>query len=140
MLRKTAQQIDGHADFSAGLDRHGELSKEQAQRLAACLESLGEGPSAFKTITGQITAFAQTLSGYVVGDEPVKALLATSTFAQMEISSYRILVAAASTAGLPEVASVCETILEEELRFAGWLEEQTPGVTGEFLTIQKADA
>lgn len=140
MLRKTAQQVDGHAEFRAGLERHGELSQEQARRLKACLETLGEGPSAFKTITGQITAFAQTLSGYVVGDEPVKAVLATSTFAQMEVSSYRILVTAATTAGLPEVTSVCETILAEELAFVDWLEAMTETVTRAYLTTQRAEA
>ena len=63
-------------------------------------------------MTGQITAFAQSLSGYVVGDEPVKAVLATSTFAQMEVSSYRILVAAAQAVNLGEVATLCRIAAE----------------------------
>lgn len=139
MLSKTAQQIEGHAEFCTRLDRHGELSKNQAMRLKACLETLGEEPSTIKTITGQITAFAQTLSGYVVGDEPVKAVLATSTYAQMEVSSYRILIIAAAVAGQPEVASVCETLLAEELEFADWLEQQTEIVTTNYLDAQPTD-
>lgn len=137
MLRRTAQQIDGHPEFRAGLEQHGQLSKAQASRLETCLEALGESTSTLKTITGQITAFAQSLSGYVVQDEPVKAVLATATFAQMEVSSYRILIAAATAAGLGDVTSICENLLAEELSFADWLEEQTDSVTRDFLRAER---
>jgi ferritin-like metal-binding protein YciE len=140
MRRKTAGQLEGHAEFRAGLQRHGALSKDQAERLEACLDALGESTSALKTLAGQITAFAQTLSGYVVGDEPVKAVLATSTFVQMEVSSYRILTAAATAARMPEVAALCQSLLSEEQRFAEWLEQRTETVTREFLTVQRAEA
>jgi ferritin-like metal-binding protein YciE len=140
MLTRTARQVEGHAEFRSGLERHGHLSQSQADRIKACLESLGESTSALKNLTGQITAFAQTLSGYVVGDEPVKAVLATSTFAQMEVSSYRILVAGATAAGLNEVAGLCRTLLEEETGFAQWLEQQAPVVTRDYLIVQGADA
>lgn len=140
MLRKTARQVEGHPQFRSGLDQHGELSKSQAERLKACLDSLGESTSAIKTLTGQISAFAQTLSGYVVDDEPVKALLATSTFSQMEMSSYRILVIAAGVAGMSDVAALCQTLLAEETRFSDWLEQQTEPVTIDYLTVQRAKA
>lgn len=133
MLRRTASQLDGHAEFRSGLDRHSELSARQAERLKACLDQLGESTSALKTLTGKAMAFAQSLSGYVVGDEPVKAVLATSTFAQMEVSSYRILEAAARAANLSEVARLCDELFEEERQFADWLEQQTEVVTQEFL-------
>lgn len=134
--KKTAQKIDGHAEFRAGLERHSKLSSDQAQRLESGLDSLGEDTSTLKTITGQISAFVQTLSGYLVGDEPVKAVLATSTFAQMKATSYRILIAAATTGGLNEVVSVCERHLAEELRFADWLEQQSEIVTQEYLRAE----
>jgi ferritin-like metal-binding protein YciE len=140
MLGRTAQQIEGHAEFRQGLQRHAEASQGQAQRLKDCLEQLGEGPSAFKTLTGQVSAFAQSLSGYVVSDEPVKAVLATSTFAQMEVSSYRILATAAATARLEQVEALCRALLEEETAFADWLERQSGTVTREFLLDEKAEA
>lgn len=139
MLGRTAQQIDGHAEFRQGLERHSGTSEGQARRLKSCLENLGEDTSTIKTITGQITAFVQSLSGYVVGDEPVKAVLATSTFAQMEVSSYRILTAAAAAAGLNEVEQLCRTLLDEETEFARWLEGQTEVVTREYLRGQSTD-
>ena len=140
MLRKTAQQLDGHPQFREGLERHGQLGGGQAARLKDCLESLGESTSALKTVAGQTSAFVQTLSGYVVGDEPVKAVLATSTFAQMEVSSYRILMTAAEVANLNEVVTLCETLLREEMEFAQWLEQQTEVVTRDFLILAKGEA
>ena len=140
MLRKTAQQIEGQSEFRAGLERHGQLSQTQASRLKDCLEDLGESTSVVKTIIGQITAVAQTISGYVVSDEPVKAVLAVSSFAQMEVSSYRILVTAAEVAGMTDVASMCQTLLNEELRFAQWAADQTEPVTRQYLTLQGAKA
>lgn len=140
LLQKTASQLDGHAEFRAGLDRHGELSKQQAARLKDCLDDLGEGTSALKIATGQASALMQTLSGYVVGDEPVKALLAISSFTQMEASSYRILSAGAQVAGLDRAASLCRSHLAEEENFAQWLESQTEPLTQEFLAVEKAEA
>lgn len=140
MLRKTAQQLEGHPEFRAGLERHGDLSEGQALRLKECLETLGESTSAIKTITGQATAFAQTLSGNFVSDEPVKAVLAIASFAQMEVSSYRILATASASANLDAVASLCQTLLNEENDFLRWLEGQTEVVTRDYLLRQKAEA
>ena len=140
MLKRTAAQIEGHRHFCAGLERHGEQSSAQAEELKRCLEQLGEGPSLIKTITGQITAFGQLVGGYIVGDEPVKAALATSTFAQMEVSSYRILIAAAQAAGETRIAQACMTLLGQEENFADWLAEQVPAVTREYLARETEPA
>lgn len=136
MLRRTASHMEHHPEFRSGLERHSEKSEDQAGKLKRCLENLGEGTSALKTVTGQITSLGQTLSGYLVGDEPVKAVLATSTFAHMEVSSYRILVAAGEAAGESEVVSTCEILLAEEVDFADWLDQQIPLVTRDYLTSE----
>jgi ferritin-like metal-binding protein YciE len=142
MMKKTAQQLEGEApsEFRAGLERHAELSAGQARRLEECLERLGESTSAVKKMTGQITALGQTMSGYLVGDEPVKAVLAVSSFARMEAASYRILVCAAETARLDDVAALCRTLLDEETEFARWVEQQIEPVTREYLRLQAAEA
>lgn len=134
MMTKTAGQIKGNAEFRAGLERHGNLSQEQARRLKECLEQLGESTSTIKTVAGQVTAFAQSMSGHFVGDEPVKAVLATSSFAQMEVTSYRILVAGAEVANMPEVATLARSHLSQETEFCEWLEKQSESVTRQFLT------
>lgn len=139
-MRGTAGRIQSYPDFSARLQQHGELSGRQADRLRECLSRLGESPSLMKQLAGQITAIGQTLSGLVFGDEIMKAALATSTFVQMEVSSYRILAAAARVVGETPVAETCETLLAEEVEFLDWLEQQLPSLTTDYLRREEAPA
>src|SRR3546814_8670851 len=81
--------------------------------LEQCLNRLGGGTSVIKQLTGKVTAIGQTLSGLVTGDEIIKAALTVSTYAQMEISSYRILIAAANATGSSDVAAMSERMLAE---------------------------
>jgi len=74
----------------------------------------------------------------VVGDEVIKAALATITFAQMQAASYRILVATAQAAGDPATASLCEGLLQDEISFADWLDEHLPHLTNEYLSREEA--
>jgi ferritin-like metal-binding protein YciE len=140
MLGRTASQVDGHREFCDGLRRHADISKSQAARLEACLAEMGEDTSKIKDIVGQATAFAQSLSGYLVSDEPVKAVLGTATFARMEVCSYRILTRAAAETNLPKTEAICQTLLEEETQFAQWVEEQADTVTREYLLQQRSRA
>ena len=133
MLSGTADRLARYPQFSAGLRQHAEQSGRQADQLEQCLADLGESTSMVKQITGKVTAVGQTLSGLVVGDEVIKAALAISTYAEMEISSYRILVAAAKTCGATEAAALCERLLNEKMEFHHWIEQQLPTLTEEYL-------
>jgi ferritin-like metal-binding protein YciE len=70
----------------------------------------------------------------------MKAALATATFAQMEVSSYRILAAAAEAAGESTTMEACETVLAEEVEFLDWLEQQLPSLTDEYLRREETGA
>ena len=133
MLSGTADRLERYPQFSAGLRQHSEQSGRHADELERCLTQLGENTSMVKQITGQVTAFGQTLSGLVVGDEVIKAGLAISTYAEMEISSYRILIAAANACGAAQVASACQRLLDEKIEFHHWVEQQLPALTEEYL-------
>jgi ferritin-like metal-binding protein YciE len=139
-MRGTADRIKSYPEFSARLHQHGELSGRQAERVKECLSRLGESPSLMKQLGGRITAVGQTLSGLVVGDEIMKAALATATFAQMEVSSYRILATAAEAAGESTITEACETVLAEEVEFLDWLEQQLPSLTDEYLRREDTGA
>lgn len=138
LLMRTAGQIDGYPEFRAGLERHGQESSAQADRIRALLETLGEGPSALKGLAGQITALGQSLSGYVVDDEPVKAALAIASFARTEVASYRILMVAAEAAGQGQIARVAGELLAQEIEFADWVDTQVPEVTRRYLSLEFA--
>lgn len=133
IMTETARRIQNYPEFSTGLQQHGEKSGGQADQLKACLSQIDESTSFVKDLVGHITALGQMLSGLVVGDEVIKAALAISTFAQMEISSYRILIAAARKAGEAKIEQVCQTLLSEELEFSAWMEQQLPLLTSEYL-------
>jgi len=139
MLAGTARQMDHDPEFRTMLSRHSELSGDQAERLKECLLQLGEDSSVLKNIIGQITALGQSLSGYVVGDSPAKALLATTTQAAMEAASYRILVSAARDAGEQRVAEICQGLLDEEERFAEELRSQTPAIVERYLARESRE-
>jgi ferritin-like metal-binding protein YciE len=133
LLHRTAKQVETTSNFNELLEQHSARSAEHAEQLKACLDQLGEGPSLIKTVTGQIVALAQSISGYVVDDEPVKALLATATFARMEVVSYQILAITADSAGENGIAATCRSILTEKVRFSEWLEDQVADVTTDYL-------
>ena len=99
MLTGAAGHLDDYPEFKTRLHQHGELSERQAQLLKECLSTRGESTSLVKGLAGKVIALGQTVSGLVVGDEVVKAALAIATFTQMEVASYRILIAAAETVG-----------------------------------------
>lgn len=133
MMSGTADRNDDYPEFCSHMKEQSEIAKMHAETLERCLENRGESPSALKDMSGKITAMGQTLSGLVTGDEVVKAALAAATFARMEAASYRILVAAAEQAGDDSTKRTCEALLQDEERFADWLDEHMPTLTGQYL-------
>ena len=103
------------------------------ERLEKLLEQYGSSRSAVKEAVGKVVSFAQSLSGLFVNDEPVKAALALSTFAQMKVASYSILAAAAQALGERDAESVLRSFADEESDFANDLASQLGPVTQGFL-------
>lgn len=138
MLTGAAGHLDDYPEFKTRLHQHGELSERQAQLLKECLSTRGESTSLIKGLAGKVIALGQTVSGLVVGDEVVKAALAIATFTQMEVASYRILIAAAETVGDGATRQICERILAEEEEFARWLDQQLGPLTSQYLGRREA--
>jgi len=138
LFSRTASQVDIEASFPETLNRHSARSEAHAERVKGCLQSLGESPSVIKTVTGQVVALAQSIAGYLVDDEPVKALLATATFARMQVTSFEILEIAARTVGEPSIAETCRSIHAEKEHLADWIEGQVATVTEGYLVGLRA--
>src|SRR3546814_9466240 len=83
MLRGTAGRNDDYPEFSRRLNEQAELCDNHARAIDQCLTDRGSNPSLVKDATGQTTAWGQSHSGMVVGDEVVKAALATTSLARM---------------------------------------------------------
>jgi ferritin-like metal-binding protein YciE len=80
-----------------------------------------------------VLGLGQALSGLFTGDEVMKALVASAAFEEMEIASYKNIIAAADHFGDHDTKRVCEGILGEEVEMRDWLESQIPGHTREYL-------
>jgi len=133
MLTSQSSRLENYPELKAQIDKHLQETRDQADMLERCLERLHGGTSSIKDITGKIVAIGQGLSGLFVGDEVVKGTLASSTFEQMEIASYKILIAAADHVGDQETKRVCETILQQEIAMAEWLDRHADAITHKFL-------
>jgi ferritin-like metal-binding protein YciE len=121
MLTSQSRRLENYPELKARIDRHLQETRDQA------------ASSAIKDISGKIVAIGQGLSGLFVSDEVVKGSLASYTFEHMEIASYKILIAAADYAGDQETKRICETILQQEVEMAEWLDQHAAEITRTFL-------
>lgn len=133
MLRGTARRNEDYPRFGERLAEQAERCDANARAIDACLNARGSGPSLIKDGIGQVTALGQSFSGAVLGDEIVKAALATTTFARMQAASARSLVAAATQQDDAQTASTCGAILEAHEGFASDIDAMLPTLTTEYL-------
>lgn len=133
MLTSQSARLEHYPEVKAQIDKHLQETRDQAAMLERCLERVSGGTSGLKDIAAKMVAFGQGLSGLFVDDEVVKGSLASYTFEQMEIASYKILIAAAEHVGDQETKRVCETILQQEVAMAQWLDEHAAAITRKFL-------
>lgn len=135
MLSNLAQRIENYPDLKARVEQHVNETERQAERVRECLRRLGSDSSTLKDTGTKLMGLGQALSGIFTSDEVIKGVLASYTFEQMEIASYKILIAAARHLGDTETARVCEEILQEEIAMAKWLEENLERLTDRFLDL-----
>lgn len=133
MLRGTAGRNSQYPDFGEKLVAQADICEANARSIDACLVLRGSSTSMVKDAAAKVTALGQTLSGMVVGDEIMKAALATATFARMQAASARILVAAATQEGDTQTANSCGALLDAHEAFASDLDAMLPSLTTEFL-------
>ncbi|MCA1439511.1 ferritin-like domain-containing protein [Ensifer sp. IC4062] len=133
MLTSQSGRLEDYPELKARIDLHLQETRDQAAMLEQCLKRLNGGTSTVKDISGKVMAIGQSLSGLFVEDEVVKGALASYTFEHMEIASYRILITAADCAGDQETKRICETILQQEVAMAEWLDQHAPEITRRFL-------
>ena len=107
MLSATISRLKHYPDLRRKLEEHLEETKRQQQMVDDCIARLGGDNSVVKDAMAKMVAMGQGLSGMFVDDEVIKASLASYTFEQMEIASYRILIAGAEAAGDTTTAAIC---------------------------------
>jgi ferritin-like metal-binding protein YciE len=133
ILSTQAKRLENYPELRKRVEYHLQETRRQAERVQGCIERQGSSKSVVKDMAGKLVAVGQGLSGLFVGDEVVKASLADYTFENMEIASYKIIIAAADEVGDTETKRVCQEILHEEEAMASWLEQNLPSLTAQYL-------
>lgn len=139
MLKAQHERLQNYPELKERIGQHLEETKAQATALESCLERLGASQSSMKDAAGKMAAMAQGMGGMFMSDEVVKGAAASFAFENLEIATYRVLIAAAESVGEVDVADVCRGILSEEIEMARWLEEHLPSVTRAFLMRAETD-
>jgi len=133
MLSGTASRIENYPQLKARLEQHERETERQAELIKSCIERRGGSTSTIKDTGAKLVAMGQAMSGLFVGDEVMKGSIASYSFEAMEIASYTILIQTAEEVGDMETARICRQILEEEKAMAGWLEQNLPSLTQQYL-------
>jgi len=140
MMEKFRDRLDHYPELQALLEQHASQRDQQTRRLEQCIERLGSKPSAVKDTGTRLMGYAQSLSGMFTSDEVMKGVLATWSFEQMEIASYRMLIKASDTLGEAEIHQACTQNLEEKRSMVQWLDEHMESITEKFLQREADEA
>lgn len=133
VMRGELRRIQSYPEFKLRVERHLEDTVAQQKLLESCINRLGGAPSRVKDLGAQLLAVGQTLSGTIFKDEVVKAAMSMYVFENLEIASYRILIASAEALGDEETRASCQRILNQEIEMSSWLLEYLPQLTQTFL-------
>jgi len=131
-LDRLADRLSRYPELAVRFREHWRESLAQVEQIEKCLKSLGSDTSTFKDLTSRFMGIAQAYTVAVSPDEVVKDCLAAYASMHFEIAAYVSLAAAAAVLEQPEVERVCDH-LGRVRTMAGWLEQQIPEVTREFL-------
>lgn len=132
-LRKQADNDTLHASVREKAAVHLEETRQHAESVKTCLESLGTDTSMIKTGMAEAAGTVKGLGTKFAQDERVKDLLAAYASEHFEIACYQALKAAALELGQHEIAAVCGRIISDEERMAAWLGQNLPTVVTSYI-------
>ncbi|MGY6662427.1 MAG: ferritin-like domain-containing protein [Glycocaulis sp.] len=139
MLKGHLDRVKHYPQFEARVREHLEETKDQAEIVRGCLESLGEDTSSLKDAGSKLLAKGQAISGMFADDEIMNWALALHAFENLEVASYTVLIAAAETAGETEIAEACGEILAQEEAMAAWVKDNLQTLTLAYLGRDASD-
>jgi ferritin-like metal-binding protein YciE len=105
---------------------HLERTRQHVKMVKRCIEELGARPSKTKAAVGRIAGALGSVTTEPFEDEIVRNFLADYSAENLEIASYRAIIAAAREAGHPRIARICQDILKDEEEMADWLYDNLP--------------
>ncbi|QLF68948.1 ferritin-like domain-containing protein [Peteryoungia desertarenae] len=139
MLTGQAKRLEHYPELKARIEQHIRETENQSKQLERVLDSLGDDSSTLKDLAGKTTASMQAMGGMFASDEVIKGSMAGYTFENMEMATYKVLIAAAEALGDASNKSIFEAILEEEKAMAAWLWDHLDDTTRQYLARNEAD-
>src|SRR6185312_7081798 len=133
VLEKQAKETENKPLIQSRIQEHLEQTKRHAKLIEACVKRNGETVSVTKDFASKITATMQSLGVSFMEDALVKNIHSSYAAEHFEIATYTLLEAAAEEMDDDDTASVCGTILKDEIDMANWLLEQLPQAVQEQL-------
>jgi ferritin-like metal-binding protein YciE len=122
-LQSHAKDAEAFPQIQARIQQHVEETHRHAHMIKDCIERRGGSPSTLKSGMATVAGKAQGVAMRPAQDRVVKNTLADSSAEQLEISSYRALMAAAHDLGDQETVAICQQILQDEEDMAHFLDE-----------------
>lgn len=126
-LERHAKDAEKDPEVHARVTRHIEETREQAETVKGCIESLGGSVSKVKSALAGMMGSMQGMANKPAGDTMVKNALADYAAEHFEIASYRALIEGARTLGEEQIALKLTAILHQEEDMARFLEQKLPG-------------
>lgn len=128
-----ANRLGDYPELQKRIARHHEETLAQRDRLAKCLDEMGEEPSTLKDAVLRLGGNLKAMFHASADDEVLKATFANASFEHYEIAAYRSLIALAERCGETEVAAVCRRNLKEEQAMADFIDSNIEAVTLAYL-------
>ncbi len=139
MCQRQVERIKNYPELTERISQHVSETKDQISKLEECFRILDTNSSVFRNALGWTAGNMQAMSGMLASDEIVQGSMSSYVFEHMEISTYKVLIAAAEAANEPRIAELCASILEQEQAMADWLEEHLAATTSKFLERDMTD-
>ncbi|HWK39296.1 MAG TPA: ferritin-like domain-containing protein [Hyphomicrobium sp.] len=137
-LQTQIERLKNYPEALPRLHSHLEETREQRAAVEQCLKRLGQDTSTLKNAAMKVAANVQGMMHAMASDEILKNALASAAFEQFEAASYRMLTTAAQIAGEPEIARICEIIMEQEVSMSDWAWGQLQPLTEKYLALETA--
>lgn len=136
ILEKQAEGAEDEQELMLAerIRQHCEETRHHAERIAGCIDSLGEKPSATKDYLSKFSAAINGLGMSMMEDAIVKSVHSSYAAEHFEIATYTLLAAAATACEQEDIAKVCDEIKTEEERMAEWLIGELPKIGEQHLS------
>ena len=121
LTERQSERLEHYPQLRARVQQHLEETRQQQAMVEQCLNQLGTSPSSLKEMAMSLMGNLQAMAHAMAGDEVLKNTFGSYAFEHFEIASYKALIVMAETAGEPQIARTCETILRQEEAMADWL-------------------